>query len=368
MDLNSTYFFNPNVLRLSVFRKDILNWVKLYRLINFSVSMNDRTGTLIQPIKQSIYDSCAMPAYKQTKLTYKDCCDEKAKQLYDLSEQIQKPITVMWSGGIDSTNVIVSLLRNYSIEQLKDKVKIALSAQTKQENTQFYNNYILPNFEFVNSESIPWLMDGSTIIVTGELNDQLFGSDMIKMFLFKDKTMVTKKLDKDSMLSYINAKINDMWISELLYTVICESANKHGIVLEKNSDWFWWFNFCFKWQNVHFRIYCLTSPSYSININAEWDKTYMHHFYQTDNFQLWSMNNQQIREIDDWKQYKMQAKELIYEFDRNKDYLENKIKAPSLQTIFHQRILNENITSNFEIVEKFIPENYYNSNNMFIKN
>jgi hypothetical protein len=368
MDIKSTYFFNPLVVGSTMLRKDIFHWNKLYRLINFAVNMNDRTGALKQPIHQSIYNRCAMPEYKITNISYKECCDNRAKELFELSEKLQKPIGIMWSGGIDSTNILVTFMRNYGINELKDKIKIILSNFSKIENTQFYYDYVLPNFDFVCSESTPWLMDGSMIIVTGEFNDQLFGSDMIRSLLLKNKTIVSEKLNKDYMLSFVNDKINDKEISSLLCDSIYESSQKHGIVLEKNVDWFWWFNFCYKWQNVHFRIYCLASPSIAKNINEEWDKTYMHHFYQTDEFQLWSMNNQQIREIDDWKHYKMQAKQLIYEFDKNVDYYNNKIKAASFQTVFYQRLVNECVTSDFKIIDNFNPEEFYNKNNMFIQN
>ena len=212
---------------------------------------------------------------------------------------------------------------------------------------------------------MPWLFDGSMLIVTGELNDQLFGSDMMRGLLLKDKTSVMSRFDKDYLLKYINNKINDAQISEMFFNSIYESSAKHGIVLEKNSDWFWWFNFCFKWQNVHFRIYTLTMPKFFDTINSDWDKTYLHHFYQTDDFQLWSMNNPQVREFDDWKDYKKEAKQLIYEFTKDEEYYNNKIKNGSLHSIFRTRLSNDCVTDKFEIVEKMDADEYYNQNNSF---
>ena len=363
--MKSTYFFNPISVRDSMFRKDVLEWGKIYNLINHAVNTNDRTQTLKLPIHQSIYDKCVMPAYATTNMSYQDCCDEKVKEIYELSVRLNKPIGIMWSGGIDSTGVVVSFLRNYSIDDLRKRIKIIMSSQSIPENPKFYMEYILPNFPFVNSETTPWLFDGSMILVSGEFNDQLFGSDMIRSLLISDKESVKRKLDKDYLLQFVNKKIGDLKISRILCDAIYDSSDKHGIVLEKNSDWFWWFNFCFKWQNVHFRIYCLTMPKNVSSIDREWDKTYLHHFYQTDSFQLWSMNNPQVREFDDWKDYKLEAKKLIFDFNKDELYYQNKIKSASLQNIFKDRILNECVTDKFEIVESFNAEEFYNRDNSF---
>ena len=66
----------------------------------------------------------------------------------------------------------------------------------------FYHECILPNFDLVSSETMPWLFDGSMFIVTGELNDQLFGSDMMRGLLLKDKTSVMSRFDKDYLLKF----------------------------------------------------------------------------------------------------------------------------------------------------------------------
>lgn len=363
--MKSTYFFNPITVRDKSFRKDILDWGKIYKLLNFAVSINDRTSTLKLPIHQSVYEQCVMPEYKSTSITYEQCCDERAKQIYDLSVELDKPIGIMWSGGIDSTGIVVSFLRNYSMDDLRKRIKIIMSTQSISENPEFYHRFILPNFPFVSSETLPWLFGNDMILVTGEFNDQLFGSDMIRGLLLKDKELVSKKIDKDYMLQYVDNQINDKFISEILCNSIYETSEKHGIVLEKNADWFWWFNFCYKWQTVHFRSYCLTIPKDAHKIDREWDKKYMHHFYQTDNFQLWSMNNPQVREFTEWKDYKKESKQLIYDYDKNEKFYNDKIKNASLYNVFWARMLNECVTSEFEIVEKFEPEEYYNPNNHF---
>lgn len=364
--MSSLYYFNPLAVTNNLLRKEVISWSKIYKFVGFAIGMNDRTGLFQQPIKLDLYDRCQLPKIKTTDLTYDECLDRRAKELFDLSTTLNKPLGIMWSGGIDSTAILVAFLRNFPLEELKDRIKIITSTEATLENPEFYIKYVVPNFEFINSEHTPWLFDGSVILVTGEFNDQLFGSDIIKVFLTSTGSAeVNSPLNRDQIFNYINTGIEDERVSNILIDAVLNSSESYGVPLEKNNDFFWWWNFCFKWQNVHFRIYSLTFPRLFDNVTEDWDKNHMHHFYQTDKFQQWSMSNPEIRYIDDWKHYKMKAKESIFKFDKNAFYLNNKVKRPSLQTVFYQRLVADGITSDFKILEKFNAHEYFNSNSAF---
>lgn len=364
--MKSLYYFNPMTVTNKLFKKDVIAWSKVYNLIGQAVGMNDRSGTLSQPISLATYDRCKLPILNSSYVSYDEAANQRVKEIYETSVRLDKPIGIMWSGGIDSTMIVVAFLRNYTIAELKHRVKIILSTEATLENPTFYLNHILPNFEFLNSEHTPWLFDGSILLVTGEFNDQLFGSDLIKFYLTTiGAENLNSKFSRDDIFNYVNNKIKDSKITNILIDAIIESSTKYGISLEKNSDFFWWYNFCFKWQCVHFRFYALTFPRLIPSINEQWDRTHMLHFFQTDAFQLWSINSPQVRYIDDWKNYKFKAKESIYKFDKDYEYFRNKIKRPSLQTVFYQRLLSEAVTSDFEILSTFDPYEYYNSDNPF---
>jgi len=46
-------------------------------------------------------------------------CDERALEIQDKLLSSNKELYVMWSGGIDSTAVLVSILKNFKSEALK---------------------------------------------------------------------------------------------------------------------------------------------------------------------------------------------------------------------------------------------------------
>lgn len=365
--MKSFYYFNPLYVIEQIPRKDVIQWSLLYKYLNGAVCLNDRSETLEQPLKTKILSTCVMPEFHEFQPSYADCVDQRAKEIFDLSEELQKPISVLWSGGIDSTIILVSFLKNYPLSILKDKIKVVMSKDALIENPVFYKQFVLPNFEIVNSHGLPRMFDSSSIIVTGEHNDQIFGSDTIRNFLLKYPDTANLKFDKDFIFEYINSSIKNDSITQLFIDSALEGAGKKSVNIEKNTDFFWWYNFCFKWHAVHLRIYSRISPTLSSNINKEWHETYMKHFFQSDSFQQWSVNNPSARYITDWKNYKLEGKKYIFDFDQNKNYFINKFKTASLQTLFEQSRVSQAITGDFEVLEKVDFFDYYNPDNSFNK-
>jgi hypothetical protein len=364
--MSNLYYFNPLTVTKEMLTKDVIQWSRIYNLIGVAVCMNDRSATLRQPLRLSVYDRCKLPSLEGPTMTYDDCADKRAQELWELSKRLDKPLGIMWSGGIDSTMIVVSFLRQFPAAELKDRVRIVTSTEATFENPTFYKDHVLPNFDFIVSERLPWLFDGSHIIVSGELNDQLFGSDLIRNFLVREGSdNINSAFNKDFIFNYINSRVKHDGVTSAMVDAIITSSQNYGVTLEKNTDFFWWYNFCFKWQAVHFRFYALTFPRFTAGIDEEFDRNFVHPFFETADFQRWSIRNPQVRYINDWKNYKLEAKQSIYNFDGNKDYYANKIKRPSLQTVFYQRPLNEAVTDNFEILEKFNPTDFYNPDNDF---
>ena len=365
--MNTLYYFNPiSVLRLSK-EQDIANWGKMYNYINPNSSLVDRAEVFKQPVNVSLYHRCQIPPAQAQSLTYKDCCDLRAKQLWDKSNELQKSLGLMWSGGIDSTLMVVSFLENYPLPELKDKIKIITSEEAVIENREFYYNYILPNFELVNAEHLPWLYDGRYILVDGELNDQLFGPGMIRVYVLDHPDAFTRPISRDAIYNYINKKIGDTYISKILVDAVFESSEAYGFQLERDVDWFWWWNFCFKWQSTWFIKLTLCAPKLRYMLTEKFVEDYVPHFFDTPEFQLWSINNPQVRTLTKWTDHKWEAKIQIYNFDKNEEYLNTKVKRGSLKTIFNQRLLFEAIGTDFNIIEKINPTDWYVPDTKFSK-
>jgi hypothetical protein len=364
--MKNLYYYNTYAVREQLKTPDVIAWDDMYNMIGKAVNVIDRTSTLIQPMNTAIHPSCKLPTYRISNLSFADCAALRAKQIWDIAIKTNRKIGILWSGGIDSTTVISSFIKNFPLAELKEHIYILTSPEARLENPEFYQKYIFSNFELVSSEYLPWQFEKDDILITGELNDQLFGSDLIKTYLVNnDANIINSKFNKDHLIAYLTTHMKNQRVAELLVNSIIASSQKTGITLDTNTDFFWWFNFCFKWQAVNFRIYALVMPRFLSNVTELWHTEHLFHFFQTDEFQLWSMNNPQVRYITDWKKYKQVAKEYIFDLDKNENYLQLKIKRPSLFTLFHQRKVNQGIESDFKLLETIDVCEYYNPNNDF---
>ena len=72
-------------------------------------------------------------------------------------------------------------------------------------------------------------------------------------------------------------------------------------------DLFWWCNFCFKWQDVDSRMI------FTFSETSQWGSTIS--FFNTDDFQKWSIVNHDVKHGGTWKTYKQPAKDYINKYN-----------------------------------------------------
>jgi hypothetical protein len=101
-------------------------------------------------------------------------------------------------------------------------------------------------------------------------------------------------------------------------------------------------------------------------ISKEYMDKYFCHFYSTEEFQLWSMNNLDKRMKDGWKTYKWVCKDIIYNFNHDAEYRDNKTKVGSLGTVIVGSPSANFINGNYELLEEIVLKDFYNADNDFI--
>ena len=116
----------------------------------------------------------------------------RARTLWERTEKtaVSSSIYVGWSGGIDSTAALVALLETATTEtSRRQRLKVVLDEESMVENPTFYRNFIGGGkLEEVPRQGQPlsWhehrirRENAANVFVTGELGDQLFGSDRCK--------------------------------------------------------------------------------------------------------------------------------------------------------------------------------------------
>jgi hypothetical protein len=365
--MKSFYIANAGYLNQNL--PGVAPWHNIYKMIGVHSTLVDRCESIQMPYNFKLYESFKMPRdLVGFNKTYEDCCEARTKELVELSRHLNKPITIFYSGGIDSTLVLVSFMKYLSKEEFRTRVRVALSMESIMENENFYYDYVRSSCITVSSDNIHSMFDGSSIVVGGEHNDQLFGSDVIGNIYrvtngFGD---MNKPYSREHVLKWFNNFMDEstgnMWFDLLDHHIKTQAPCE----VITNFHFWWWLNFSFKWQNVFFRMIVRINKDHRKNITHEFVSNYFHHFYSTENFQKWSMLNHDLKIKDSWATYKWESKRLIYEFNHDESYFKNKVKIGSLGKLFLQKSMPQALTSDFEYLDEINVSDYYNPNNGFI--
>lgn len=271
----------------------------------------DRSETVSIPVNvKNIFPIPSIP--KTFNKSYDDICNETVESLISKNKKIK----ILWSGGIDSTLILVCFLR----AGYKDQIEVLLSSESIAENYSFYRNHLLGKVKMSPAYDLKKVYDENSILLGGEYNDQLLGSNLLPLFLkYYDPADLFNKFDKDKLRKIFSSKQEnnvDSWIQLYL-----ETTSAAPVPIETNLDFHWWINFCCKWQGLYFRLVSY----FECPVNFE---NYQH-FFQNNDFQIWAMLNHS-QHFDKWKDYKSLCKKIIWDFDKDDFYRDNKIKAESL--------------------------------------
>lgn len=291
-----------------------------YQVENLWVPV-DRSGTLASPLKLT---GPAIPEVGSFNQTFSNVADARAAALWAEN----KKLSVFWSGGIDSTVALVGLLKTVPDGRLSD-LTVHCNAASILEYPEFYAAHIKDKLtvkstpEVVKPTDRYWaenVFASSTVdeiaktlktslVVTGELGDQVFGSAGFAN-------------DPDK----ISSTIDDLLVAQELTDIrdeIDALSTACPIPINSVTTLMWWWNFSCKWSEVRFR--GLTSVTDSD------DFANVRHFFDTDDFQKWSIANDDLKIKDTIQSYKFTAKDYIHDFAKHDDYRDQKLKVGSLR-------------------------------------
>lgn len=341
---------------------------KWFNLFAPNGSYADRTFSLKVPVNFNIAPQCKMVDYEKTfSLSYEEVAEKRAKELLIHAQKTNQKITILYSGGIDSTLILCSFLKVCTKKELEDNFLILLNHNSINENPNFYFNYIIKNFKLKSSfDFYNYLGKPGYFVISGENNDQLFGSALFKDYIIMfDKKVFQIEASDENMHTLIHKKIQDEKQSWQLVQIFNKIFNNSPVNLPTVYHRFWWLNFTLKWQSVYMRLLGYTPLENRGNLILEHNYTT---FFNTANFQKWAMKNNNELIGDDWLTYKYLCKEVIFKFDKNKDYRDNKAKYGSLHDVVRSKKLSLCFDSNLNFYDDQYPEWIWNNENDFVEN
>lgn len=351
-------------------KKDTQMWSEIYNVINLNVSLVDRCEYVSVPYKFKLYEKFRMPTdLRAFDLTYEQCCEKRAWEMIGLSRSTGKPIALFYSGGIDSTLMLISFIKILSEKELRERIVVCLTPLSIYENPEFYYNTVRKKCTIQSSMHFTNMFNKKYLVLGGEHNDQLFGSDVLAQVLsFKSFDYLLQPYEKDFIVDFFIKKGLSKDAATMWFDLIDDHIkNAAPCEVKTVYDFFWWLNFCFKWQCVYFRMLVRISPLDRHLIDQDFVDNHFYHFYSSTYFQKWSMLNRTDKIQSDWKSYKLISKKLIYDFDKNDEYFKNKTKRGSLSYLFRQVSVPEALTDNYEFLDKVNPAEFYLEKNSFNK-
>jgi len=322
-------------------------WICLSRVLIGTVDLRARMGTFTNPYNTKSNSLYAIPTLRPIDDKLTDLYDARAIEIFNHAKIQNKKICIMWSGGIDSTSILVSFLKNLSPRD-HEILTVILTSTSILENFNFYSKFISEKLKCLHYFNVEMTDDflNKNIIIHGDPGDCLFGPNMnmYRSFIangthkmnWKDNVRAMKEeLNKiaDTVMPHKN--FGDWYVDKITDNLI---DSKQDDYVSSISDWWWWAYFNFRWEFscqrpfFYLRNFSSAHPISQHNVNEFAKNT----FFNTEKFQLWSYSNLKLLVDQDVKNHKKEIKEYIFDFDQD-EIFKNKDKVGTFTPISYIR-------------------------------
>lgn len=300
----------------------------------------------------------ATPKLVAGKYSHDDLCNQRATEIFNTAKSQNKKIAILWSGGIDSTMVLSSFIKNVTTADL-DNFVILLNLDSIVENPEFYRKFISEKIACMSTADLKVGNNflNNNILLTGEPADGIYGPStrMYRDLIATGQHKLSWKNNLQLLIDSIN-KFSPACSQEIQNTIPKQFANWYVDKVSRNlisagvdgvdtvSDWWWWHYFSLKWDHLIWRPIYQHKGRMNESISTENLQQFLTNtYFNTNEFQLWSYNNLPYLTPKDLRQHKLDAKRYIFELDHNQDYFENKLKMPSISINDHFRLQRSSI-------------------------
>lgn len=358
-------FYNTNVVTdtAHLHLPGVSAFKKFFSIYPRSSVFIDRTESVKIPVHvKSLFP---IPKLRPFSESFEEICDERAKELLERAEQLDVRLYVFWSGGIDSTLVLVSLLKNATSAQ-RARIAVLLTEESIAENPNFFADHLRGGVTCESATLFPYILGTEHMMTTGDHNDQIFGSDVCASLMGKyGFGFLHENYNRDKLFDFFNISVTDEKVTNLCLNLIERICSKAPVTLKTNYDHLWWLNFSVKWQYVNIRILAYTAARNAHNVNEAYVSTRFDQFFNTEKFQLWSMQNMDKKIKDSWSTYKWVCKDIIFDYTKDEQYRANKTKRGSLSPLIQQQQSFNFIDSKFTLHRELDVSEYYQEDNDF---
>lgn len=269
-------------------------------------------------------------------LTFEQASDRRCMELR--KSHWSKPWVILWSGGIDSTVIIASVLRNLPSSDFSN-IKICCSSGSIYENPRFFVDHVCPNFEVINNPDMSTVYSkvDDVFIIHGlpghrtipEIwSPKLRKHGVGELLWQNNRDRLVSLLSDDSPVSvdYCN------WI----YNAMADNILSTGLPIVTISEWCWWFGFNHMWGTINLSNYIRSVPralsnSTTLNNTINW--------FNCSDYQKWEIQN---FKNPDHLTTKLDFKQYIHTMAKDEYYLKFKRKIKSNHLTPCNRFISDN--------------------------
>lgn len=297
-----------------------------------------RDGEWSLPWPCDVVPGFEMPEYvPDFPMGFGEICDAKA---LELRAQIHagKRFALMYSGGMDSTCILVSLLKNLNADELHS-LAIVANPHSVIEYPFLWHRHIARRLKVFHSDFMHYddlLKEGYTPI-TGDEGDCIFGTNIgIEFYRFCGSEALPESpyaKFKDALIRYfsLDDSAYGKRFGELFYLKLERLAQTAKVPIYSLHDFFWWMIFNPKYMNCSLR----GAVYFQHELGVKDCLSGMVNWYNDSRYQQWSMannnNGQKIRTGS--ASYKHAAREYIHAFTGDDWYFKYKSKLESLKNV-----------------------------------
>lgn len=238
-----------------------------------------------------------------------------------------KTVYICWSGGIDSTAILVSYLQQVTPSLINQTV-VLYNESSIQENPYFFYKFLngIVPVQHIDTFVVTPENYSGLLLIDGEGGNQCTGSTMIHRLVYQRKeaelTQPWLNVNLDRYFHSLNLSA-----SRDLIDMLTESVAYSPVEIKTVFDLLWWFNFNFKFDDAILR----KVLHYAKNLNAQETKEFYNNNlirpYADIELQKWALANVPGR--TEFSDLRLHQKLYINQFDKNDLWLYNKREQAS---------------------------------------
>ena len=278
--------------------------------------------------------------------TFEQVSDQRCMDLR--ASHWHKPWVIQWSGGIDSTVIMASILRNIAPSDFKN-IRVWCNNGSIYENPKFFLDHIKPNFEIISDHETMTLCRDE-FVFAGE-SGYVLGIEKHKIhtersgFDQSGKDLLWAN-NRDHLVAYCDTigwpSTTKHEFSNWLYNAMEENIHSTGLPINTISEWWWWLVFNLSWTAS---LMCHADQFCAPKDHSKFLKNFVPWFHN-DLYQQWDIHN--LHKIAKM-QHKSLGKQYIHTVFKDQCYLNFKTKVISGSRGFRQSV--------FEIEPQHRPRN-----------